>query len=254
MTVAHEVHGNGPQHVVVMHDWMSTLRSYDDVRPYLDTERFSYAFMDHRGYGGSRGMSGTNSLREASQDVVDLADHLGWDRFDLVGHSMSAMVAQRVVLDARRRVRSLIAVTPVSAGGVPLDEDGRVIFASAATNDATWRMVSKMVTGERLPQRWHDAKLRQFRATVDPQSFQRFLDMWTGSNFVAEMVNLDTPALVLVGRHDFTAFSEQSVKQTFGAWFKDAKITVLQGAGHYPMSEVPLTFVAEMESFLSSPA
>lgn len=251
MTVAYEIHGGGPNHVVVMHDWMSTLRSYDGVRPYLDTDKFSYVFMDHRGYGGSRAIGGTNTLREAAQDVIDLADHLGWKRFNLVGHSMSAMVALRVVLDAPRRVRSLVAVTPVGAGGLPLDKDARAIFASAATNAASWRMVSKMVTSERLPDRWHDAKLRQFRSTVDPQAFLRFLDMWTRSNFVAEMVDLETPALALVGRHDFKAFSEQAVRQTFGTWFKDATIRVLEGAGHYPMSEVPLTFVAEIEAFLS---
>ena len=251
MTVAHEIHVAGPQKVLVMHDWMSTLRSYDDARPYVDTEKFSYAFMDHRGYGGSRWINGENTVREASQDVIDLANRLGWDRFDLLGHSMSGMVAQRVVLDAPRRVRSLVAVTPVGAGGLPLDADGPALFASATSSDTSWQVVSKMVTSNRLPQRWYDTKLQQFRSTVDPQAFLRFLDMWTRTDFVAEMADLETPALVLVGRHDFMAFSEQAMQQTFGAWFRRAQITLLDGAGHYPMSETPLTFVAEVEAFLS---
>ena len=94
-------------------------------------------------------------------------------------------------------------------------------------------------------------KLQQFRSAVDPQAFLRFLDMWTRTNFSSEMVDLETPALVLVRRHDFMAFSEQAMQQTFGTWFRHSQITVLEGAGHYPMSETPLSFVAEVEAILS---
>lgn len=253
-TVGHELHGTGPQKVLVMHDWMSSARSYDDARLYLDTDRFSYAFMDHRGYGRSRRIGGENSVREAAHDVIDLANRLGWDRFDLIGHSMSGMVAQRVVLDAPQRVRSLVAITPVGAGGVPLDAEGRVLFSSAAENDASWQIVAKMVTGDRLPQRWYEHKLQQFRSAVDPQAFLRFLEMWTRTDFSSEMTGLETPTLVLVGRHDFMAFSEQVMQQTFGVWFKRVRITVLEGASHYPMAETPLSFVAAVEDFLSRQA
>lgn len=251
MTIAYEVHGSGPQGVLLMHDWMSTAKSYDDVRPYLDTDRFTYIFPDLRGYGRSRHVAGENTVAETARDMVTLADRLGWDRFDLVGHSMSAMVAQRVVLDAPRRVRSLIAVTPVGAGGMQLDAEGAALFAGAATDDANWQTVAKMVTGDRLPQRWYDERLRRFRASVEPAAFLRFLEMWTRTDFSAEMVNLLTPTLVIVGRHDFAAFSEQAMRDTFGRWFVDCEISVLEEAGHYPMSETPPRFAARIEAFLA---
>lgn len=250
MTIGYDTLGTGAQKVLVLHDWMSTATSYEGIRPFLDTDRFGYAFMDHRGYGRSRAEVGTNTAREAAGDVLALADRLGWGRFDLVAHSMSAMVAQRALLDAPDRIRSLAAITPVGAGGVPLDADGVALFTSAATSDVAWQIVAKMVTSDRLPQRWYDSKLRQFRESVDPKAFLRFLDMWTKTDFSAEMVKLKTPALVLVGRHDFMAFSEQIMKQTFGRWFSPCEITVLEGAGHYPMAETPLQLVSALEAHL----
>ena len=93
-------------------------------------------------------------------------------------------------------------------------------------------------------------KLQKFRSAVDPQAFLRFLDMWTQANFSSEMVVLETPALVLVWRHDFMVFSEQAMQQSLGTCFRHSQITVLEGAGHYPMSETALSFVAEGEALL----
>ena len=59
---------------------------------------------------------------------------------------MSGMIAQRVCVDAKSRVKSLLAITPMTAGGVPLDADGIALFKGAATEDDKWLAVSKMVT------------------------------------------------------------------------------------------------------------
>ena len=126
MTVAHEIHVAGPQKVLVMHDWMSTLRSYDDARPYVDTEKFSYAFMDHRGYGGSRWINGENTVREASQDVIDLANRLGWDRFDLLAKKKVDRISLSGVPVAsalgRKRMLEILAEAEKRTG-LPCDTD-----------------------------------------------------------------------------------------------------------------------------------
>ena len=51
MNMKYELAGKGPVKVIAIHDWMSTLRSYDAIRPYLDEATFQYAFVDMRGYG-----------------------------------------------------------------------------------------------------------------------------------------------------------------------------------------------------------
>jgi pimeloyl-ACP methyl ester carboxylesterase len=59
------------------------------------------------------------TLDEACQDILALADALEAPRFHLIGHSMSALIAQRIAWLASDRVRSLVAITPVFAAGFP---------------------------------------------------------------------------------------------------------------------------------------
>lgn len=250
MTLKHEQCGRGPGKVLVVHDWLSTIRSYDAVRPYLDDLAFSYTFVDLRGYGLNIDRVGEFTAAEAAADLVAVADELGWDRFHVVGHSMSGMVAQRLCVDARERVKSLVAVTPVSANGMPLDEAGTLLFGAVASSDDAWLTIARMVTSQRLPARWYAERLRQFRAGVASAACQGYLQMFAGPGFGAEMTGLTMPSMAILGRHDFMAFTEQAVAQTLARWFPAFEVQVIESAGHYPMSETPPCFVQCLESFL----
>lgn len=252
MPLKFELAGNGPRKVLVTHNWMASIRSYDAVRPFLDETAFTYAFVDLRGYGLNHEVHGQHSAREAASDLIDVADGLGWEHFSVVGHSMSGMIAQRVGVDARERVRALVCVTPVAASGMPLDAPSRAMFAAAATSEAQWTAIAKMLTSSRLPERWYAAQFRQFRGTVRPEAALGYLEMFAGTDFSAEMTGLPMPALAILGRHDFSAFGEESIRQTLGHWLPALKVEVIDSAGHHPMLETPPLFVAMLERFLAA--
>ena len=133
--LAHALHGTGPIHVLVLHDWNGDRRNYDALLPWLDTDAFTYAFVDLRGYGASMHLEGEYSVREIAADCLRLADALGWQRFHVLGHSMTGMVTQRLAADATARVASAIAVCPMSAAGSPIDDAAIAFFASTTTDD-----------------------------------------------------------------------------------------------------------------------
>ena len=251
-TPGHKLVGNGLEKVLVMHNWMATHRSYQPVWPILDEQRFTYAFMDHRGYGLSRDLVGDYTAQEAANDGLRLADELGWRRFHVVGHSMSGMVAQRLAADAPARLKSLIAVTPVPASGVRLDPDGFAMFSSALTNDGHWKEIANMITGNRLSDRWHESGLREFREHVDPRAAAGFLRMWSGTDFHNEVMDSSVPVLAVVGRHDFAAFNGAAVSATLGAWFTQFTMEEFDGSGHHPMAEEPVRFATVVERFILS--
>ncbi len=251
MPLGYELFGDGPEHVIALHDWMSTHRSFDDVRPYLTTERFTYAFHDHRGYGNSRDLRGDHSLLGAVQDVLEVADDLGWRDFHFLGHSMSGMVGQRLSLDAPDRLTSLVLVTPVTAAGMPLDGEARALFEGAVDDDGLWVTVANAVTAGRLGERFLHRKLEQHRATVDRQAFAGLLRMWSENDFSSEMGGLETPTLVLAGAHDFPAFTAETYEASIGRWYKSVRVECIENAGHYPMSEAPPYFAHVVESFLA---
>lgn len=251
-TLGYRLVGSGPEKVLAMHNWMATHRSFQPVWPILDEDRFSYAFMDHRGYGLSRQIGGEYTAREAAADGLRLADELGWQRFHVIGHSMSAMVAQRIAADAPTRLKSLIAVTPVPASGIALDPDGYAMFTSAVTSDDNWKAIANMLTGNRLTDHWHGSSLREFRDHVDPRAAAGFLRMWSGTDFHNDVKDSAVPVLAIVGRHDFAAFSPEAVSSTLGKWFSDFAIEKFEGSGHHPMAEEPIRFATVAERFILS--
>jgi pimeloyl-ACP methyl ester carboxylesterase len=239
--------GTGPEGVLVLHDWMGDSRNYDPIRPWLDATAFTYVFADLRGYGASRAMAGEYSVREIADDCLALADRLGWARFHVVGHSMTGMATERLAVDAPRRIKSAVALCPVSAAGNKLDTATKTFFASTVTDDAAFRRLIGFVSAG-LGAGWADAKLKQNRESVSPEVALRYLDMLTGIDFVAEVQGLATPFLVVIGDHD-PGLDEAAMRKTFLAWHAGAELAVVP-SGHYPMQECPPLFASVVEEFL----
>ena len=115
ITLSTTLHGTGSEHVLVLHDWNGDHTNYDPMLEYLDRATFTYAFADLRGYGKSQHLLGEYTVQEISRDCLRLADTLGWQRFHVLGHSMTGMAVQRIAADAPARIKSAIAVCPMSA-------------------------------------------------------------------------------------------------------------------------------------------
>ena len=247
-TIGFTLHGTGSEHVLVLHDWNGDHTNYDSVLPYLDGVSFTYAFADLRGYGKSKAMTGEYTAGEISRDCLDLVDTLGWQRFHVVGHSMTGVAVERLVVDATQRIKSAVAVCPMSAAGSPAPAEAIAFFRSTTMDDAAFRRLIKFVTGN-LSDGWAEAKLRQNRATVSPACREGYLEMFWKANFVDEVKGIATPILVVVGDMD-PGIDEAAMKQTFLAWHPNAEVLTIANCGHYPMQECPPYFATVVENFL----
>lgn len=245
------VHGTGSEHVMVLHDWNGDHTTYDPVRPYLDGITFTYVFVDLRGYGDSRGLTGDYTAREAAADCLAVAETLGWTRFHVVGHSMTGMVAQRLAADAGDRIKSVVAVCPISAAGSPAPAEALAFFALTTEDDDAFRRMIRFVSGD-LSDQWAEAKLRQCRLTVDPACRAGYLRMLTTA-FVEDVRGLETPFLVLIGERD-PGLDEAEMEKTFLALHPNAKVQVIADCGHYPMQERPPLFATLVERYLRTHA
>jgi 3-oxoadipate enol-lactonase len=248
-TIGYTLHGEGPEHVLVLHDWNGDHTNYNPVIPYLDDATFTYVFADLRGYGKSRSIAGEFSVGEISRDCLTLADSLGWKRFHLIGHSMTGMATQRIAADAPDRIKSAVAICPMSAAGSPAPDEALKFFASTTESDDAFRRLIKFVTGG-LSDQWANVKLRQNRSTVNPQCRLAYLAMFSRANFVDDVRGLATPFLVLIGDKD-PGLDEAAMKKTFLAWHPNAELVMIANCGHYPMQECPPFFATVIETFLN---
>ena len=56
--IGHFIHGHGPERALVLHGWFGDWRVFEPMLTALDESRFSFAFMDYRGYGMSKTLGG----------------------------------------------------------------------------------------------------------------------------------------------------------------------------------------------------
>jgi 3-oxoadipate enol-lactonase len=188
-------------------------------------------------------------INKITADCFTLVDQLGWERFHVIGHSMTGMITQRMAADTPHRIKGAVAVCPISAAGNPLNPEALAFFASTCEDDESFRRLVKYVTGG-LSDEWVRYKLRQNRERVAPDCRLRYLDMMVGANFVEDVRGLDTPYLVIVGDKD-PGLDAEAMKQTFLAWHRNAELQVMPNCGHYPMQECPPYFATIIERFLN---
>jgi pimeloyl-ACP methyl ester carboxylesterase len=246
----HELHGNGEHHVLALHGWFGDRGAFRSMWPYLDEQRFCYAFVDFRGYGEARGAVGDYTMDEVAADALATADELGWREFSLMGHSMGGKAAQAVLALAPERVRKLVGVSPVPASGMPLDEQSEQLFSSAPDDAGSRRTIIDFTTGNRLTGTWLDAMVRASQDRSDVAAFRGYLESWAPHDFHERVEGTRTPMLVVVGDQD-PAVNETAVTGTFGQWYPNAEIRVLPGVGHYSPDEAPIALVSLVEAFLS---
>ncbi len=250
MPIEFDVTGTGQERVIVLHDWSCCTTTYDQCRPYLDEDRFTFAFVDLRGYGRSRDVSGEYSVSEVTSDILAVAKQLNWHNFHVIGHSMTGMVAQRIALDAPKQVKSIIAVCPVSAQGMPLDDESWAFFVSTTHDDNAYKDLMRGVCQDSLSDGWLNAKTAWNRARSTEASRKGYLTMFSKTNFADEAAAISQPVLVITGAADTESLNAEAMKSSFLKQHAHAELHDIPNCGHYPMQECPPHFVATIESFL----
>lgn len=243
--------GTGSRKVICLSGWFGHARGWGPFVEALDTDDFTYAFMDYRGYGSRLEEEGPYTLAQISQDTQALADQLGWHAFGLVGHSMGGSAAQYVLADAPDRVQCLAGITPVPASGVPFDDAGWRLFSRAADDPQARRQIIDFTTGHRHNDEWLDRMVTHSQLHSRPAAVAAYLEAWAKTDFSDRIQGKPTPVLVIVGRHD-PALNEDVCRQTWMQFYPDALLQVIDDAGHYPMEEAPQELAVKLEDFLST--
>ena len=249
--LGHELVGKGPVHVIVLNDWLCDTSTWDAARPFLDGTRFTYAFADLRGYGRSRGRSGAFTILEAAGDVLALGDSLGWHRFAIVGHSMSALVALHLAQNHAHRIERTVALTPPPPTGFGADE--AMLSASRAlalADDATRATFFSQRFGTRLSVGFAHYKAARWRASADPVAAAAYVDMFAKDGLPNPRARIPSPVLVITGEEDAPPMRSAAITSSLGPLCEAFTIEALAGCGHYPMQEMPPLTVALVERFL----
>lgn len=250
MSLGHTLYGNGAEKVFLSHGWFGGGEAtFGPLLPYLDTQSYTYAVVDHRGYGLSKPLTGRYNMEEAASDILQLADALHWQNFHLVGHSMGGKIVQRAALLGGERVNSLVAITPVPACALPFDADTLGLFHAALSDQQARVNIVQHSTGNRLCAAWSAHMIQALAQQCDDHAYAGYLQSWIHDDFAEAMPGVKARCKVIAGALD-PSLTLGLLTQTFGQYMNNVEYEVLENSGHYPCHELPVYLVSTLERFL----
>ncbi|MAD43230.1 MAG: alpha/beta hydrolase [Arcobacter sp.] len=249
MTIlGHKILGTGTKKIVFLHELMGNYKNYEPIFPYLNTEEFTFIFVDLRGYGLSKEIDGVYSCFEASNDVKNLITHLKLDDIVLLAHSMSTMIAQKIAL-IDKRVSKLILITPIFASGIKLPQlaQDKLIDEMRDNKNKIEEIVYS--ASKRHNQTWAKSRIQMAYEASIVKARVGYMKMYLETDFSSEVKNIHIPIKIIVGKYDFPIFALKSVTKIFSHFYNDVEILECQESGHYPMLECPVYFASKIEEF-----
>lgn len=250
VNVPEAVLGRGPLKVIIVHGWMAGRRLFDPTHAYLNLEDFSYVFMDCRGYGDRIDSQGPFSVRTIAEDVLELADRLGWTRFSVLGHSMAGMSAQWLMHVAPERIQCAVLLSTVPASGSKITEERRNLLISAMAAPDVRRVLIDINTGHQQSISWLDDTLAVSLETTCPDALTGYLQSWTHDDLEKDIRGITAPVLVIVGELEPGATLEVMTQKVLPL-LPNSHCKLLPGVGHYAMREAPAALVKAVEAFIT---
>lgn len=245
--------GSGPE-VVLLHGWGMHSGVWEDVVEAL-ADDYRVTILDLPGYGYSRGERTGHTLRDLSRAVAEVTPA----RATWVGWSLGGLIAQRLAIDAPQRISRLVLVSSspcfVHRPDWPYAMEPEVLrqFADNLSRDyraALNRFLALEVhDSENAPQ-----QLRLLREIVfqhgepDIAAFADGLAILETADLRGELDRITCPTLLLMGRRDILVPSSAGAAMV--KRLPDARLHVLERAGHAPFLSHLTEFVTQLRAFL----
>jgi len=251
MSVTHELHyyqrndgvniafstaGNGPP-LVVVPGWTTHLRWFWEEPVSLLfgplTDHLTLITYDKHGCGLSDRDRTVFTMESERYDVEALADHLGLDRFDLMGISEGGTVAADYAAVHPERVDKLVLYSCTAFGAGLAPESFRKSFVDIIR--ASWGVGSKVMTDMLIPdadatQQAEFARWQRESASAEvAASTMEMLYAW---DIRPELPDITAPTLI-IHRRDSRAFPPENGR-ALASGIPNARATIIDGSVHLP--------------------
>jgi len=229
---------------------------WDLVRKDL-ARRHRLVLVDNRDAGASDEARAAYGIGEMATDALAILDHLGIDRFHVVGASMGGAIAQHVALQAPTRVASAVLVATWGRTDAFL----RTILGS-------WRMLAERLAPEEFlatvvpwafTYRFLDAPspevvalqaaFRERGVLKSVAAYQRQVDACLAHDTLALLPLLRTPTLVLTGEDDI--LTPPRYGRAVAASMPRSEVMLVPASGHACFLETPKAVVDRVLRFLA---
>lgn len=244
--------GNGP--VILAIPGMGDLRSeYRLLRPVLQQAGYRVVTMDVRGFGESSARWNDYSAHAVGRDALALLDQLNIGSAVILGNSFAAGSALWAAHDAPERVGGVVLLGPI-VRDLPVPW-----FAKLALNIGFagpwrvgfWTTYWNSLFPTRKPADHAVVKAALARNLREPGRMDALRSMifLSKADTAAILPQARVPALVVMGTRD-ADFPDATAEAHWLAAQLRAKSLIVEGAGHYPHTEVTEQVAPSVLSFI----
>jgi pimeloyl-ACP methyl ester carboxylesterase len=194
---------------------------------------FRMIMPDLRGFGESSRDAPPFSVPQFSADLLALLDHLGIDRFSLLGYSLGGAVAFDVAVSHAQRIERMVLVNTWPSFQPDSFRKKRELWTRRWLVRLSGMNQMARVLGKRL---FPDPGQELLRATFEERyskndksvylALLQTLPEWSVRDRIDK---LNMPVLVVGAEHDYTPFSE---KEAYVADMATARLVKVEGSRH----------------------
>ena len=233
-------------------------------------DRHTVVLYDHRCNGRSTGAPVASMTWEnLTADADALREKLGFERWAVLGHSFGGHVALEYVLRYPDRVSQLVLLD--TAGDIRWSQENAAeVLAGRGFGPKTVAVARRFYNGRIAPKDFVRASIRLlpaydhrfslvrlaremleggWRAQMRPESLIFGGRMMRGWSLMDRLGEVHVPTLVLAGHDDFL-FPPES-QALLAAGIPNARLRIIERAGHNPQAERPVETLAAVADFLA---
>jgi len=253
--------------ILFLHGIMSHRGVWSRTMETLQQDFYCVA-IDQLGFGDSdKPKDGDYSIAKQAERALEVADHFGFDKFTVVGHSMGGQIATYLAANlAPQRVQKLVSVDGVVTGKlsyrlehlnrqlIVVGEKFPSIYSLALMLFASWKPLANQgfkvwfYKPEELP---FDSWELDRKMAINPAiafSTPKAWDSLNATDLTSYIKKIISPTLVIFGKQDGTVPVEQAY--VFKEQLPSAQLVVIDNCGHFPMYEKFDTYIKHVQGFL----
>ncbi len=213
---------------------------------------------DLRGYGESSLPDPENTrFEDYATDVILLMDHLNIDSFHLAGLSMGGQILMEIFRQAPGRVKSLVLADTFAGPDTPEAKQMRNEQAARLEKEGMEgyadEVIGKMIKREHVESMPDVAAhvLKMMKKTSPVAAATAMRARSERFNYLTGVLpQINIPTLVVVGRED--EFTPVAKAEELKKNIQNAKLVIIEKAGHMPNLEQPEEFNNIVLDFLES--
>jgi len=253
--------------ILALHGWLDNANSFAMLAPQLKNHHVVALDLTGHGQSSRRSADATYQVYDDLPQILSVVEQLGWERFDLIGHSRGAIIAALFAATFPEKVRQLVLLDGVAPP--PLEEGEfvtqmrRYVLEKKRLQDRQTRIYDRLelavAAREEQGLNFEAARLivsRNLRPvdggytwTTDPRLRGASAVKMTTRQVDAVMQSLEMPTLLLMADRGFSKTHAKKFS-SLGERIPGVILETFSGGHHFHMEQGVATLGDRIELFL----